>query len=281
MTIRDTVKRLLTRSPDAKAKTARGKDGTTPMDIRRAECPYCKKALDKIPSRKTKCPHCREYMYVRTRPSDGARVVVTKAGADKFAEEWEKKYYLDDFISRDPFRRAKFEKERARLEKQSGKEPSDRDVMWRMLNQELDEHFRHKNFGLYRCTRLDMAEILRKKDMRLEPALRTYLEVSYLDFNGPNNLGEMRGSGLSKDVPAFNPNQGFLEPGVGDEIEEIMKELKFNKDRVKLIFVEHNSRVFKPWKLPLTPEDCWSLLEREIGNANIPYDDRGAGQRED
>ena len=67
-----------------------------PKDERKAECPNCHKALSKIPSAKTKCPHCGENMFVRTRPKDNARVVVTKAEADKafdlFIRTFETKY---------------------------------------------------------------------------------------------------------------------------------------------------------------------------------------------
>lgn len=51
-------------------------------------CPYCAKTLDKMPGRKTKCPFCANYMYVRTRPADKKRVVVTEQDAAKIDEQW-------------------------------------------------------------------------------------------------------------------------------------------------------------------------------------------------
>lgn len=51
-------------------------------------CPYCALFLDKMPSRKTKCPFCANYMYVRTRPADKNRVVVTEQDAAKIDEQW-------------------------------------------------------------------------------------------------------------------------------------------------------------------------------------------------
>jgi hypothetical protein len=59
-----------------------------PLDQRRAECPYCQKALSKVPAAKTKCRNCGRFMFVRTRPQDGARVVVTAGEAHRFEEEW-------------------------------------------------------------------------------------------------------------------------------------------------------------------------------------------------
>jgi len=51
-------------------------------------CPYCAKPLDKMPGRKTKCQFCANYMYVRTRPADKKRVVVTEQDAAKIDEQW-------------------------------------------------------------------------------------------------------------------------------------------------------------------------------------------------
>ena len=51
-------------------------------------CPYCAKPLDKMPGRKTKCLFCANYMYVRTRPADKKRVVVTEQDAAKIDEQW-------------------------------------------------------------------------------------------------------------------------------------------------------------------------------------------------
>jgi hypothetical protein len=62
--------------------------GLNALDRRRAECPYCKSSLRKIPAAKTKCPHCGEYMFVRTRPLDGTRTVVTAEEARCIEADW-------------------------------------------------------------------------------------------------------------------------------------------------------------------------------------------------
>lgn len=59
-----------------------------PLDQRKAECPYCHGSLEKVPGAKTKCPHCHEAFFVRTRPKDGARVVVTADEARQFDKDW-------------------------------------------------------------------------------------------------------------------------------------------------------------------------------------------------
>jgi hypothetical protein len=45
-------------------------------------------ALSKVLGPKTKCSHCGKFMFIRTWPKNNARVVVTKAEADKIEEEW-------------------------------------------------------------------------------------------------------------------------------------------------------------------------------------------------
>jgi ssDNA-binding Zn-finger/Zn-ribbon topoisomerase 1 len=67
-----------------------------------AICPYCGEPLKKKPGRKKKCPHCGNYVYVRKRPRDGERVLVTVAQMkiiddlhplpEEERREYEKKY---------------------------------------------------------------------------------------------------------------------------------------------------------------------------------------------
>lgn len=40
-------------------------------------CPNCSQALERMPHRKTKCPSCGSFIYVRTRPSDRKKVLVS------------------------------------------------------------------------------------------------------------------------------------------------------------------------------------------------------------
>ena len=96
-------------------------------------------------------------------------------------------------------------------------------------------------------------------------ALIMYLELCYIDSNGPNNCGCMRNDpGLLKEYPPFNPNNSvdaFLAPGILQYIQQINKELNLTKDQIKEIFYEHNLKVEKSRKLPLSVQDAWAILE--------------------
>lgn len=231
-------------------------------DERRAECPNCHKTLSKIPGAKTKCPHCGEFMFIRTRPKDNVRVVVTKAEANKIDEEWSIVAGTHDIFVAE---KEELVKEKEVLRKRfGGKEPSDNDVRWSLLNKQLMEHAKNGDWGLYRNARFQMAEILRG-EMKLKDALRIYFEVYYLDLNGSSNTGGIKDTELLKEFPPFDPHRdSFLAPGVIDLIKRIVIKLNLNKEEIKQIFIENNSRVEKSLRLPLSVEKSWQLLEKEI-----------------
>lgn len=60
---------------------------------------------------------------------------------------------------------------------------SENDVLWAIYNKRLLSHFFKKDFGLYRNTLLDMAEMLHKEKRKKEE-LRFYLKVLYCDLSG-------------------------------------------------------------------------------------------------
>lgn len=233
------------------------------LDLRKEECPYCNGALQKIPQKKTKCPHCGEFILVRTRPKDNARVVVTKDEADKIDEEWS---IIGGWHSEFLSRRQEIEKERQRLrERFGGKEPTDSDIQWSILNKQLNKHSRDGNWGLYRSTRLQMAEVLRKEE-KLKEALLTYLEVCYLDLNGPENRGSLTDNELKTEFPPFDPSNGnaTLASGIIGRVVCIVKKLNLDNEEVKNMFFKHNSKVEKSLKLPLEVEKCWKKLEKYL-----------------
>jgi hypothetical protein len=64
-----------------------------------ALCPYCLVAFAKRPQRKAKCPACGGYVYVRTRPLDEARVLLTEKDAVALEEDWKRHY---EIVSKQP-----------------------------------------------------------------------------------------------------------------------------------------------------------------------------------
>lgn len=227
-----------------------------PKDERKAECPYCHQALNKTPSRKTKCPHCGKFMFIRYRPKDNARVIVTEEEADRIDEEWSIVNGTHDIYIAN---KKRFEQEKEALRKRFGKEPSDNDVEWSLLNKELIEYAKTGEWRRYRHTRFHMAEIL-YHEKKLGQALQTYLEVCYLDLNGAldKTIADL------SDESTFNPDRGSLVLGAIRRIQRVVKKLGLEKEELKSEFLKHNARIQKALNLPLSPEDCWTKVEDKV-----------------
>lgn len=65
------------------------------IGVTTANCPYCGIKLSKFPGRKTKCKTCGKYMYVRTRPADGVKILIKEEEIQIINEENDKKYGRD------------------------------------------------------------------------------------------------------------------------------------------------------------------------------------------
>ena len=220
-----------------------------------AFCPYCNQQLQKRPSKKKECPHCGKIMYVRTRPSDEQQVLVTETQAEQIAEQWSMVNGTHD-----AYLAAKndFADEKAKLAKRFGREPSDNDVRWSQLNQELIEHARRRNWGLFRNAKFEMAEILRKEGKQTD-ALGLYLEVCYLDLNGPNNTNGITDLELLGEYPPWNPNAptADLAPGILDRAFRTMEKAEMDRASVEELYIKRASMLHDSFCLPLMPAAAW------------------------
>lgn len=159
------------------------------MDI----CPYCSKKLESVPSKKKKCKDCGQYIYVRTRPEDRKKVLVTEKQKDEIELQWQQHY--QDKEDAELMQNPDFNSAKRELTKQFGKEPCMGDVKRRVYNQRLLEYASNRQWGLYRNTKLDMANLLIKEGHHKQ-ALISLFEICYLDLNGGRNVGE----GFSKEA---------------------------------------------------------------------------------
>jgi hypothetical protein len=223
-------------------------------DLRKAECPYCLQALNKIPGAKTKCPHCACFMFVRTRPEDLSRVVVTSAEATRIETD----YQILTGAREPDFRYITTESEviaeRERLKEsfaaKDGTGPSDDDVKWSLLNQKAIK---------YAHIYLTMAEFLARR-WRLREALELYLYVCILDLNGAQNMGGFKNDPeLLRQLPVFDPNRSGLAPVVLDQITRIARKLQLGTEELRVVVEKQYES-----KFPLSADQCWLYLEKAI-----------------
>lgn len=235
-----------------------------PTDGRKPNCPYCGVLLRKIPGAKTRCPTCGFDMYVRTDPHDSTRKVITKEMADKFELDWAKKNGTYDEILQE---KARIERTReVLLINFKGQEPSTNDVVWRMLIEDSMKNALIQNWGLYRNTLFQMAEIVRK-EKKYQHALHIYLQVCYIDLNGPQNLGGMLAAAnrYSMKLEPFKPNMAFLAPGVLERILKVSKRLSFTKNQIEQEFLNAASQIDKQSQMPKNSNRAWKELSGLLG----------------
>jgi len=224
-------------------------------------CPHCLQRLEKMPARKKKCPSCGEFIYVRTRPADRAKVLVTEVQAAAIEQQW-----VDRHTEQESARLRSlpgYERARTQLLQSLGREPSEHEVVLELAIGELAVHRAQQNWGLYRCTKQQIAEELRTLG-RTEASLAAYLEVCYLDLNDPENLGGMVDPSMLAECPPFRPDDDGLAFGIVLEVEEMRQHLGLTIDQLRGTFLSTATKTHGSLRLPVSPEAAWRRLKREL-----------------
>jgi DNA-directed RNA polymerase subunit RPC12/RpoP len=155
-------------------------------------CPYCAKALIKIPNRKVECPFCNELIYVKTRPTDQARVLVTEEQWVEFLDYSGLFDSIYEIIRGLRFIEGNFMKHKLQLTEKFGRTPSDNDIYWSMVQENKLKNYKqgveYKNWGPYANCSLSSAAVLLSENKYLEAAnylaeacLFDYYEYGRLD----------------------------------------------------------------------------------------------------
>jgi hypothetical protein len=223
-------------------------------------CPYCSSPFPKMPARKTKCASCKNFVFSRTRPSDRRKVLLREDDLERLEEQWSiANGTHDDFVKQ----RQRRLSTRDTLHQQFGKPPSDFDVAWRLLNEDSITHGGTGNWGLYRNSRFSMSESLRAEG-RWKEALLMYLEVCYLDLNGPQNRGGIENyPDLAAEFPPFDPKDAFLAPGVLERCRKLAATLQLTPDDLRDHFQKAAEPHHRNLLLPVDPQSAWRRFEAE------------------
>lgn len=140
--------------------------------------------------------------------------------------------------------------------------PTDLDIKWEQLKILLPSLASEYKWGLYRNARLGMGDVL-KKQGKLSEALDIYLEVCFIDLNGPNNCGT-KDSEILKLFPPFDPKSAFWAPGVLGYIDQLCKELNVETEGLGSRFIRLSSKVEQQLKLPLSANKAWKELSSKL-----------------
>lgn len=216
-----------------------------------------------MPGRKKKCPHCSQFIYVRTCPDNKVKVLIREDQIELVEEKWAiengtHEQFLADKCDREAIR--------DQLVRQGKSSITDLDIKWKQLQVSLPKLASEFKWGLYRNARLGMGDVL-KKQGNLSDALNTYLEVCYIDLNGPNNCGTKEPE-LLKIYPPFDPQSAFLAPAVLGYIDKLCNDLHLNLGDLESRFLGIGLTVRSELQLPLSPDEAWKSFYRENLSSN-------------
>lgn len=222
-------------------------------------CPYCDFDLEKMPGRKKKCPNCEQYIYVRTCPLSGEKVLIREDQKDQLEEQW-----AIANNSHEQFLESKQKKQAMKEEliRQGNPMPTETDIEWYELESSLSDLAAEYKWGLYRNARLGMGKILKKRGL-ISDALDVYLEVCFLDLNGPNNCNKSSPA-LMKAFPPFDPKLAILAPAVLSYISTLANELQIGRDELAAGFIKQAKSFKCELELPVSPEDAWGQLSSAL-----------------
>jgi hypothetical protein len=124
---------------------------------------------------------------------------------------------------------------------------------------------KYRQWGLYRNNRLSKGAAL-EGDVKLSAALRHYLEVCYLDLNGPQNRGRLVTDEKTSVLPGmdFDIRYASLAPTVINKIIELILVLKLDENQVLREFMDVASRYGSDLSLAVSPGKAWEQLSSEL-----------------
>lgn len=150
-----------------------------------AICPYCHKELIKKPQRKKKCPFCGNYIFVKRRLNSKIKELVTEEEAKIIEIEWNK-FYSQIALIRDledyGFTEKEFNQRKEEKIKKGEKEPSNRDVIWLLFNEKLQNNMKANDFAVLSGIYYDMARFLIKEGRNPYETLKQSQKMGLLAY---------------------------------------------------------------------------------------------------
>lgn len=228
---------------------------------RRPVCPSCRAPLAGSLRNGDLCSKCGSRYYLRRKANSGTRYLLSAAQAAAFDADVARPAAAPQARAAAATRRQPLDTDKRRFNWMWVYGTAE--GQWRAAKRALTLHARDGNWVLYRNSRFEMAEVRRKQD-RLREALDLYLEVWYLDLNGPHDCWGVSGvRRIYEDAP-FQPADGLTTPLVARWVIRIAERLYMDQPQVERAFVEIATRLYQSMGLPLTPGDAWRLARRDV-----------------
>lgn len=266
------LRRLFSRKPKPDVEitiTTRGGHGRTSKDapgltkdfgVTTPNCPHCGHEFEKMPARKRKCPGCKQSFLVRTRPADDKKILVTEPELRIVDEQWAiRNGHWHEFIEHRNRRDGVRDQLRVRF---GGKEPSDGDVEWAILNEDSMAAATLGQWGKYADLGCQMGRRL-FREKKYEDAIRQALISGYVQVNGPVDDYTMEGA---KRPSSFAPGElGDLRASsAADLLDDCCAALSEDPRRYQEQFLTEADQMAKSGIFPLKPKKAWARFAKQL-----------------
>lgn len=142
----------------------------------------------------------------------------------------------------------------------------------REFNKQLSREASNHNWAFYRSIKFNIAQYYENENSNLE-ALGCYVELLYLDTNGPNDTSTIRNEPeLLKEYPDFDPEHTCFAPAIITAVEKILKKECISQDEYKALFLRRGEILYKTLKLPVDPQSAWYKVLENIKKAKLSKD---------
>jgi tetratricopeptide (TPR) repeat protein len=239
--------------PGQRSDTNEVPEGLLAIGTTNPICPYCRMDLGIMPKRKKKCKSCGKFIFVRTRPLDNCKILIKEDEIELIEEQWAiKQGFHEEYKSRKTIKKQEYDEAKADLTKAFGETPSENDIQWRLLNDNIRKSVQNNDWGLYRQTIFEQGEFIRK-EKKLKYAMGLYFSVCYLDLNGI----------IYWKWGIFNRSES-LAPGIIERIIKIKEKLQLSKEETYKIYMDFAKIESECRNLLVSPEDAWEIIQKEI-----------------
>ena len=228
-----------------------------------SNCAHCGIEFPKRPSRKTKCSACQGFNYVRKRALDGVRVLLRE---DEIVElERQDAWERGDGPTFDK-QLDRYAAKRAELETQFGSSAKASDVRWGLLNEDVVEFSRRRDWISVRQIYQTMAQNLEIEGSHRRAAV-FFMVVFIYDANGAGSVdSSVDWSDAEAKQFRHNPRLDFdrsrrmASPSlVVGGITANLEKAGISFEEAETLFLTEASK-FMNAMMPLKPEQVWSEL---------------------
>jgi hypothetical protein len=227
-------------------------------------CPNCARDLPAWPTRSGPCPSCGREIYVRSRPIDRERVLVTQADLPRLEFEWE--LYRErggDQPLRPLLDERALEAERRHLMARLGREPSETDAAFALIARNAFSHMRRLELGSFRNLGLAKASLADQLGNTKE-ALAGYLGACFLDLNGAHDPPRNAPGRIVAQASGFDPARAFLAHPVVSRLIQLLAVLDVDEDALRETFIGFCERYYQPFRTPRPPAETWPRLAEAL-----------------